>query len=275
MTTPENTTPEGQETLKRIDAVLEALTDFRESQLAFNEMVVERFTKIDERFDQTDERLAKIDERFDQTDERLARIDERFDQTDERLARIDERFDQTDERLARIDERFDQTDERLAKIDGRLDRSDERSDKMEQHLGYLRGAHAANVARQNASLIADDMGYQIITLLPREELIGFAKMAHDKGKPNDDVRSFREADLVMLVRDDSGQPAYVAVEASFTVANMDIRRAKRNADYLTEFTGLPSRGAVAGVDIARGRERNADADGVYCYRIPVRDLESD
>ena len=254
MTTPENTTPEGQETLKRIDAVLEALTDFRESQLAFNEMVVERFTKIDERFDQTDERLAKIDERFDQTDERLARIDERFDQTDERLARIDERFDQTDERLARIDERFDQTDERLAKIDGRLDRSDERSDKMEQHLGYLRGAHAANVARQNASLIADDMGYQIITLLPREELIGFAKMAHDKGKPNDDVRSFREADLVMLVRDYSGQPAYVAVEASFTVANMDIRRAKRNADYLTEFTGLPSRGAVAGVDIARGRE---------------------
>ena len=352
MTSPENTTPEGQEALKRIDAVLEALTSFRESQLAFNEMVMERFdqtderltkiderfdqtderltriderfdqtderltriderfdqtderltriderfdqtderltkiderfdqtderlTKIDERFDQTDERLTKIDERFDQTDERLTKIDERFDQTDERLTKIDERFDQTDERLTKIDERFDQTDERLTKIDDRLERSDERFDKMEQHLGYLRGAHAVNVARRNASLIADDMGYQIIMVLPREELIGFAKMARDKGKPNDDVRSFREADLVMLVRDDNGQPAYIAVEASFTLANTDIRRAKRNADYLTEFTGLPSRGAVAGVDIARGRERNADAGGIYCYRIPVRDLESD
>jgi hypothetical protein len=155
MTTPENVTPEGEEALKRIDAVLEALTAFSESQATVNE----------------------------------------------------------------------KTDEHLAKIDERLDRSNGRFDKIEQHLGYLRGAHAGNAARRNASLIADDMGYQVITALPREELIGFAKIAHDGGKAENAVRGFREADLVMLVRDINGHPAYIAVEASFTVANTDIQRA--------------------------------------------------
>lgn len=226
MTTQANVTPEGEEVLKRIDAVLEALATFSESQITVNEKVVER-------------------------------------------------LDQTDERLAKIDGGLDRTDERLAKIDDRLDRSDERFDKMEQHLGYLRGAHAANATRRNASLIADDMGYQVISLLPREELIGFAKVAHDAGKSENDVRSFREADLVMLVRDSNGQPAYIAVEASFTVESTDIKRAKRNAEYLAEFTGLPAEAVVAGVDISSGREQNAVADGVSCYRIPTRDLEAD
>ncbi len=151
----------------------------------------------------------------------------------------------------------------------------ERTDKMDVHLAYLRGAHAINAAQRNASLIADDMGYQMILQLPREELIGFSNMARGVGKPEGDVKSFREADLVLLARDDSGHPTYIAVEASYTVSGRDIRRARRNAEYLQELTGLSAKGAVAGVEIAQGREQNAITDGVHCYHIPVRDLESD
>ena len=152
---------------------------------------------------------------------------------------------------------------------------DQRFSKIDAHLRYLQGGHAANVVQRDASLIADDMGYQIVTQLKREDMIAFANMARSAGKAEDDVRSFRAADLVMLVRDAEGHPAYIAVEASFTVGGNDIRRAKRNAEYLHEFTGLPAKGVVAGVDIASGREQNANTDGVYCYRIPVRDLEAD
>lgn len=119
------------------------------------------------------------------------------------------------------------------------------------------------------------MGYQMILQLPREELIGFSNMARGVGKPEGDVKSFREADLVLLARDDSGHPAYIAVEASYTVSGRDIRRARRNAEYLQELTGLPAKGAVAGVEIAPGREQNAITDGVHCYHIPVRDMEPD
>ena len=121
------------------------------------------------------------------------------------------------------------------------------------------------------------MGYQLVDLVPRETLIGLANMARDAGKPEDQVRSFREADLVMLAREYQGQPVYIAVEASFTVASNDINRAKRNAEYMHEFTGLSAKGAVAGVEITSGREQNANAnaDGVHCYRIPVRQLQAD
>ena len=137
-------------------------------------------------------------------------------------------------------------------VDTRLNQVDERFTKIDQHLGYLRGAHAANAAQRNADMIADDMGYEIVDLLPRDMLIGFVNMARASGKPASDVRSFREA-LDHAGADTDGQPAYVAVEASFTVAANDIERAKRNAEYLHEFTGLQARGAVAGVDITRGQ----------------------
>ena len=160
-------------------------------------------------------------------------------------------------------------------VHSRLDQAGERFEKINQHLGYLRGAHAANAAQRSADMIADDMGYRIVDRLPREMLIGFANMARASGKPDSDVRSFREADLIMLVRDTNGQPAYVAVEASFTIAAKDIERAQRNAEYLHEFTGLQARAAVAGVEITGGQYRNANAAGVHCYTIPAKDLEAD
>ena len=151
----------------------------------------------------------------------------------------------------------------------------ERTNKMDTHRAFLWGEYALDMAQRNASLIADDMGYQMILQLPREQLIGFSNMARGVGKPEGDVKSFREADIVLLARDDSGYPAYIAIEASFTVGSRAITRARRNAEYLQELTGLSAKGAVAGVEIAPGREQNAITDGVHCYHIPVRDLESD
>ena len=252
--TPVNLSPEGTELARRIDAVLDALTDFRVSQMQVNQQVMERLDRADQRFEQIDQRFEQIDQRFEQ-------IDQRFEQVDQRFEQIEQRAERTDRRLERTDRRLERTDRRLERID--------------QDIGYLHGAHAINAAERNASLIADDMGYQLISLVPRDVLIGFANMARDAGKAEDDVRSFREADLVILARDRDGYPAYIVVEASFTVASNDINRVKRNAAYLHEFTGLPAWGAVAGVNIASGREQNANNLGVYCYRIPARHLESD
>ena len=202
---PENLTPEGQNVVQKLDAVLDALTELGKTNKEVRE----------------------------------------------------EQSEFTDEVLKRLK----QTDERFTKID--------------RHLGYLRGAHAANVMRRNASLIADGMGYQVIAVCPQESLIDLAKIAHNTGKPSNEVGSFREADMVLLVRDNSGLAAYLAVEASFTVDSKDIRRAKRNAEYLHEFTGLSAKGVVAGVDITPAQEQNAITNGVHCYRIPVKDLEAD
>ena len=183
-------------------------------------------------------------------------------------ATVTERFEKLDERFGKIDERFEKVDERFEKIDKRFE-------TMERHLGYLKGSHAASAMRRNAILVAHDMGYQLVTQMPREMVVSFANMARAANKPLDDVRSFENADLVLLANDDEGNPIYIAVEASFTIAMSDIKRAKRNAEYLEQFTGLPSKGAVAGVEIESGKLRNARVEGVHWYEIPVKYLEAD
>ena len=191
------------------------------------------------------------------------------------LAELKELNAEARARLQQSEERFANHDELIAESRARLQEGAERLAKSELHLGYLRGAHASNATRRDADIIAADMGHQLVDQLSRGMLISFANMARASGKPENDVRSFREADLIMLVRDADGQPAYVAVEASFTVAARDIERAKRNAEYLHEFTGLKAMAAVAGVEITSGQHRNASAAGVHCYTIPARDLEAD
>ena len=165
--------------------------------------------------------------------------------------------------------------EQFKKFDERFEKVDKRFETMERHLGYLKGSHAASAMRRNAALVAHDMGYQLVTQMPREMVVSFANMAKAAKKPPSDVRSFENADLVLLAKDDEGNPIYIAVEASFTIAMSDIRRAKRNAEYLEEFTGLPGKGAVAGVEIESGKLHNARVEGVHWYEIPVKYLEAD
>ena len=227
------------------------------------------------RLQQGEERLANHDEIIADSRVRLQEGTERLANQEVMIAELKELNAEARSRFQHGEERLANHDELIAESRARLQEGAERLAKSELHLGYLRGAHASNAARRDADLIADDMGYQLVNQLPRGMLISFANMARASGKHENDVRSFREADLIMLVRDGDGQPAYVAVEASFTVAARDIERAKRNAEYLHEFTGLKAVAAVAGVEITRGQRRNASAAGVHCCTIPARDLEAD
>ena len=293
---PQNLTPEGQAIVQRLDEVIAALSSFSKDQTEVNEAVSNRLQQTDERLANHDELLAESRARFQQGEERLAKSESmlaelkefnaearaRFQQGEERLAKSESMLAELKElnaearsRLQQDEERLTNHDELIAESHARLQEGAERLAKSELHLGYLRGAHASNTARRDADLIADDMGYQLVDQLPRGMLISFANMARASGKHENDVRSFREADLIMLVRDTDGQPAYVAVEASFTIAARDIERAKRNAAYLHEFTGLKTMAAVAGVEITSGQRRNASISGVHCYAIPARDLEAD
>ena len=242
---------QGEERLAKSESMLAELKEFNAEARA-------RFQQGEERFANHDELIAESRARLQQGEERLAKSESMLAELKELNADARARFQQSEERLANHDEL-------IAESRARLQEGAERLAKSELHLGYLRGAHASNATRRDADIIAADMGYQLVDQLSRGMLISFANMARASGKPENDVRSFREADLIMLVRDADGQPAYVAVEASFTVAAKDIERAKRNAEYLHEFTGLKAMAAVAGVEITSGQHRNASAAGVHCY----------
>ena len=138
-------------------------------------------------------------------------------------------------------------------------------------LAMIKGAHARNETVRKPARIADGLGYQFVYELPEAALLEFGRQAADKGK--DDVESFTGIDLVMMVQNDRYQPHYLAVEASYTVGDDDIRRATRTASYLEELTGIPSVPVVAGVGLMEGLEDRVANGEVRWYQIPKRDLQ--
>ena len=139
-------------------------------------------------------------------------------------------------------------------------------------LGVVKGGYARTEILRKASVIAQDMGYRFVKNLRRSQILHIA----DKAPGHIDeatLDSFRNADLIMEVKDGRSHTNYIAVEASYTVHIRDVDRAKRNARLLYDFTEVKSHAAVAGVEMNENAERQALDDNVHWYRIPPRDLQ--
>ena len=117
---------------------------------------------------------------------------------------------------------------------------------MRDDMGILKGAHARNVAIEDAATLARDMGLRCTKTLSRDELWDLTEAADTTGIPLPALRSFRHADLVMEATGQAGEPCYIAVEISFTANGRDTSRALRNAEFLTRFTGKPAHAAIGG-----------------------------
>lgn len=146
-------------------------------------------------------------------------------------------------------------------------------DGIRTDLGEVRGGHARSAVLRNAALVADALDCRLISEVPQGVLLGFAKVAQDDGEDPGDVESFRNADMVLYVSNTQGRPLYIAVEASFTVADGDVTRAVRNAAYLQKYTGLPALAVVAGVEVLDGVQDRIDREEVHLYRIQRRELQ--
>ena len=123
---------------------------------------------------------------------------------------------------AAAERRFDQQDQRLGRVESRLDR-------VIDDLGPLKGAHAGNVARREAGLIALDLGLRYRKSLTSMELVSLSDAVDKTGIAANELRSFHRADVIVEASDRGGELCYVAVEASYTVNGRDSSRAIRNA----------------------------------------------
>ena len=148
----------------------------------------------------------------------------------------------------------------------------ERLRTMGNDLGVVKGGYARTEILRKASVIAHDMGYNYIKNLRRAQILAIASQA-TTSIDEAVLSSFRNADLIMEVEDANHQRNYIAVEASYTVQERDVERAKRNAGLLHSFTEIKSHAAVAGVEMNGSTLRQARDLQVHWYRIPHRDLQ--
>ncbi len=138
-------------------------------------------------------------------------------------------------------------------------------------LGIVKGGHARTEILRKASLIATDMGYIYGKNLRRTQIEAIANKCI--GPSEDELKSFRNADLVMEVTDLNGKLHYIAVEVSYTVNKYDAERAIRNAGFLQDATKRESHAAVAGIDIMPDAEQLVRASNAYWYEIPPREIQ--
>ena len=148
-------------------------------------------------------------------------------------------------------------------------------DGLRDGIALVKGGYARNAMCQNLSRIPDEFGLEFISEVLQAAIIRFSKVATAQGEAINKAESFRNADMVINVRDANGQPGYVALEASFTVNGNEVRRAVRNAVYLHQCTGLPCYASVAGVGVLPDAQSAIDNGQVWFYRIPARELQSE
>lgn len=178
------------------------------------------------------------------------------------------RFDALENRVMSIQEDVDILKEDVDTIKIRVK-------SIQDDLGPLKGSHARDAALREASIIAEDMGFQRTKTLTQDDLGVLLARADTSGIPTNELGSFRRADLIIEATDQKGSTCYIAVEISFTVNGRDTTRARRNATFLTKFTGDRSYPAVAGLHRDDRIHGLIDSGEVFWYQLDPEVLEAE
>lgn len=165
------------------------------------------------------------------------------------------------------------TDQRLAALEAGQQQVQADVGTLKNQIADVRGRIVYDIARAEAPFLADDMGFNYVATLSRNNLQKLIQSVDTSAITRQNLQSFRRADLVIRAVNSDGTAIYIAVEISYTVDGNDIRRARRNAEYLTRLTGVPAVAAVAGVIIDPHVQDLIDDGELYWYEIPMGDLQ--
>ncbi len=224
---------------------------------------------------QMDRFVAATNKRFDAVDARFDTVDSRFDAVDARFDTVDSRFEAVDARFDAVDARFEAVDARFDAVDSRLDGHDVMFRRITDDLGQLKGVHARNVALADAPIIARDLKLRRTKNLTQEELLDLIDAADTSGIHVNDLRSFRVADLIMEARAVDGTTCYVAVKTSYTANGRDTRRAIRNAEFMTRFTGKRAFAVVSGLYRDDRIQDSIESGEVFWHQLTPEQLEAE
>ena len=208
---------------------------------------------------------------------RLERVEGKVDKLENKVDGLEGRMDRVEVKVEKL---VDTTTGLAKQMEDFRTETNRRFNRIEADIGDLKGHFMEGTAREEALLIATNMGLQWVSTLPKGATALIWNEAESSGLTagisRDDRRSFGRADLVMEAQTPQGERCYIAVEASYTANGRDTRRVGRNARFLTKFTNLPSFAAIACVRIDnRVRDIVAEQDAwttdsqkIYWHELP-------
>ena len=142
-----------------------------------------------------------------------------------------------------------------------------RFDRIESDLSFWKKDYTQRRLASRSESIPSDMGIEFLRNMTYGELTKIAVAAAGGQALSDDLKSFRDADLVVIALDD-GTTRYLVVEISYTADERDTRRAIRNARILEEQTGIPSTPVVASVRNTNEVQDMVVSGQVYWHYVP-------
>ena len=187
---------------------------------------------------------------------------------------VKRQFEANAQQFEAIDRRFEILESQNREQSERLGRVESVVRNMQDDVGILKGAHASNSVIKLSSLLAMEMGLEEVGKLSSNDLVRLVRSNDTSDLPQNELRSFILADLVIEATDTDGEICYVAVEASFTVDERDTRRAQRNASYLNRFTGERALAAVVGVSLDNRVRDVVDSGEVFWLRMTLDDMQA-
>ena len=177
-------------------------------------------------------------------------------------------------RVDQIAEQLIQLIESVQKMRGDAIEFEERTrlrfNRIDNDLTWLKDVGASTVAEKQAMFIAEDLGLEYEKQLTQREVRDLVRNQDTTGIAPGDLRSFRNADMIIEAADAAGQLNYIAVEVSFTADQRDTDRPIRNAGYLTRFTGQPAHAVVAAVRIDNRIHGIIESGQIYWHRLYAR-----
>ena len=188
---------------------------------------------------ETNRRLQRLEDGQAETNRRLDKLEVGQAETNRRLDQLE--TGQEELRAGQGELRAGQ--EELRTTVARIERNIQ---AIRDDIGPLKASHARNGARGSKIRICNALGLRLLGELSQRELADILYLTDTSDITSNELDSFLRADLFIKAEDPDGGTHYIAVEASFTADERDTRRAIRNAEFLTRFTGMPTHAVIAG-----------------------------
>ena len=260
-------------TIHTIEDLIRILDDHPEWADALRARLLTReLIELPEKFTQF---VAEVNRFVEATNRRFDTLENRVMSIQEDVDTLKEDVSTLKEDVSTLKEDVSTLKEDVGVIKGDVGTLKIRVKSIQDDLGPLKGSHARDAALREASIIAEDMGFQRTKTLTQDDLGALLARADTSGIPTNELRSFRRADLIIEATDPNGATCYIAVEISFTVNGRDTTRALRNAAFLTKFTGDRSYPAVAGLRRDDRIHGLIDSGEVFWYQLDPEVLEAE
>ena len=233
--------------------------------------------RLSEYIEFTKQNTETVNRRLDALEQRLDDFIEFVKQNSETVnRRLDALEQRLDDFIEFVKQNSETVNRRMDALEAGQERLEATTTAILRDMGTLKGAHARNSALQATRRIARVENCRQIRLLNDDELYDLLQANDAADITPGEQRSFEDADIIIQAENrDTGDTCYIAVEASFTAHENDIRRATRNADYLARFTGKAAIPVVAAVLIDPKVQDDFDSGKVQWYALQQRDVEPD